>query len=243
MPESVLINVSLIFATLISHFISRVCVFQALCNSMMAVAEMGFDATTNPSNLQENQLHKVMNCLWGLFQKRLDTTIDNIEHLTQAAPLLELMHIQQPDSIQIIDDLNFLSLSNINLVDQQSSKSNDIHHQLTKELSAELSLRSDKYRVENEFHGLKGGSMPVDIAVFYEKKLILCVELDGPHHYTWEGNLTRKDLLKDFLYVKTYPDIPPLLRFRNEVVINRGISSITKSIVDAVTSSESCKSV
>jgi hypothetical protein len=49
------------------------------------------------------------------------------------------------------------------------------------------------------------GVFPVDAAVYRNGDIVSIVEVDGPHHYRFDGKLRRKDRLKELLYARKYP--------------------------------------
>jgi hypothetical protein len=66
--------------------------------------------------------------------------------------------------------------------------------------------QSDTFEIREEVSGF-GGVFPVDAAVFYRNDIISIIEVDGPHHYRYDGQLRRKDKLKELMYRRLYPDV------------------------------------
>jgi hypothetical protein len=94
-----------------------------------------------------------------------------------------------------------------------------------------------RFSIQNEFNGLRG-VFPVDVAVYYDDRLIALVEIDGEFHYkvspldeAEEGaigpprtlsaedskTLRRKDKLKELCYRKKYPDVD-FFRIRDDQI-------------------------
>ena len=91
-------------------------------------------------------------------------------------------------------------------------------------LNQDVNDGDDIYEIKNEFNGLSRGIFPIDSAVYFGKKLIAFIEIDGEFHYKVMGQqLRRKDLLKEFLYQQTYKNIP-LFRIRADQCAVIGIS-------------------
>jgi hypothetical protein len=69
----------------------------------------------------------------------------------------------------------------------------------------------NEYEAVNEFNGLPQGSFPLDAAIYYRSELAAFVEIDGEFHYkqlSISPQLRRKDILKETLYNKRYPEVP-----------------------------------
>lgn len=62
-----------------------------------------------------------------------------------------------------------------------------------------------KFRVESESSSFYG-VFPVDAAIYYESELMFILEIDGPQHYRFDGQLRRKDKLKESMYQRKHPD-------------------------------------
>jgi len=83
-----------------------------------------------------------------------------------------------------------------------------------------------RFSIQNEFNGLRG-VFPVDVAIYYDDRLVALVEIDGEFHYkvsplieseegtegqrVWTAEdsktLRRKDKLKELCYRNKYPDV------------------------------------
>jgi hypothetical protein len=156
----------------------------------------------------------------------------NVNQHLQVLGYLEWLYTKQPHNITILNCLSAMKNNVPEFIRPVSRMQKEISHRL----SAELSRLSNKYRVENEFHGLKGGDMPVDCAIYFEDKLIALIEIDGPQHYTSEGKLTRHSQFKSFLYAKNYPNVP-LRRYRGIEDTEIGKSDAVLRIVSDITTS------
>lgn len=62
-----------------------------------------------------------------------------------------------------------------------------------------------KFRVLSESSSFYG-VFPVDAAIYYESELMFILEIDGPQHYRFDGQLRRKDKLKECMYQRKHPD-------------------------------------
>jgi hypothetical protein len=62
-----------------------------------------------------------------------------------------------------------------------------------------------KFHVQSESSSFYG-VFPVDAAIYYESELMYILEIDGPQHYRFDGQLRRKDKLKESMYQRKHPD-------------------------------------
>lgn len=64
-------------------------------------------------------------------------------------------------------------------------------------------FQNSKLKIKLEFSGFCG-CFPIDIGIFLEDNttLVALIEIDGPHHYRFDGVLRRKDRLKEEMYLR-----------------------------------------
>ena len=69
---------------------------------------------------------------------------------------------------------------------------------------SELGDAASEFRIVNEVSSFNG-VFPVDAIIFRRGEVIAMVEIDGPSHYRDDGQLRRKDLLKEHMYTMLHP--------------------------------------
>ncbi len=100
-------------------------------------------------------------------------------------------------------------------------------------LSKALSLRNSHLHLENEYSAFNG-VFPVDAMVCDDNNTVVAfVEVDGPHHFTKDGKLRRKDLLKEALYRVKYP-FAAFTRVRFDQVNKLGSSYVGKEVANYI---------
>ncbi len=71
-------------------------------------------------------------------------------------------------------------------------------------------------------------------AVYFGDVLVALIEIDGPHHYTMTGELTRKSQFKTWLYERNFPDAP-LFRVNTKTkpfIILQAADNLSRDIID-----------
>ena len=63
---------------------------------------------------------------------------------------------------------------------------------------------SSELKVVNEVSSFNG-VFPIDAMIFEKGNVVAMVEIDGPQHYRDDGQLKRKDLLKQSMYENLHP--------------------------------------
>jgi hypothetical protein len=77
------------------------------------------------------------------------------------------------------------------------------------------------------------GVFPVDAAIKYRGREVAFVEVDGPSHYRFDGQLKRKDKLKEAMYKKKHPHCS-FHRIRYDSENKIGAEIIGSEIVEVV---------
>jgi len=194
----------------------------------VATAELTFDASPE-SNSRLDLVHAH---LCGLALELSASPTTKVIGLAQCATFLELMHILQPKSDQIV-----AALAQMRPVMLKYHKDDNLignlHVSFNKALQTRLAKDSGNFHVKDEFHGLKSGIYPVDTAVYHGDKLVALIEVDGPHHFTPEGTLKRKDLLKRHLYKHAYPGVL-YLRVKNEMILRDGEETVAEWFAEKI---------
>jgi hypothetical protein len=176
---------------------------QDVANCAYGIAIISFDAA-NPSDAafrgtHETLLTKLRKAEEGV--SSLGNGHDHeIEQLRIFAQYLKVM-ARVTDTNRIPDEL--LSNSGANSTSQtQSSKLQD---RVVKGMLGAFKKIEEKFDMGLEV-SLFNGVFPLDAVVYFEGKVVAMLEVDGPHHYRHDGKLRRKDLLKESMYLKKYPD-------------------------------------
>ena len=100
-------------------------------------------------------------------------------------------------------------------------------------LSKALSQRNSHLHLENEYSAFNG-VFPVDAMVCDDNNTVVAfVEVDGPHHFTKDGKLRRKDLLKEALYRVKYPSAT-FTRVRFDQVNKLGSNYVGKEVANYI---------
>ena len=94
------------------------------------------------------------------------------------------------------------------------------------------SYNNTKYSIIEEYSCFSG-VFPVDAGVFYNKQLIALIEIDGPHHYRYDGRLRRNDQLKEMMYKRINYDVI-MKRIRWDEINSLGIDNIAEELVSTI---------
>lgn len=82
------------------------------------------------------------------------------------------------------------------------------------------------------------GVFPVDACITFNNQIVAILEVDGPHHYRFDGTLRRKDKLKEAMYMKRHPD-SRFHRVKWDQVTRVGSEAIGVELADLVIGSAS----
>jgi hypothetical protein len=152
----------------------------------------------------------------------------SFEDASQSAVFYELMSVLKP-SAELMDILKVLSDINVT----RPADTSDIHLKFSARLSEYLLSHSGQFTVNNDFFGLKSGVFPVDCAVYRGDVLVAFIEIDGPHHYTSDGALTREGQLKTWLYARIYSGVP-LYRLKVQNIDRVGIAQSAEQLAKKI---------
>ena len=100
--------------------------------------------------------------------------------------------------------------------------------------------RCSSLQIEDEYSAF-GGAFPIDAVVWDEEHVspVAFIEVDGPHHFCCNGQLRRKDLLKESLYTAAYPTAS-FTRVRYDQVARLGCPNIAASVANFIALSKGC---
>jgi hypothetical protein len=119
----------------------------------------------------------------------------------------------------------------------ETNQSSSIHLNFSEQLLKCFELHPQKLTAKNEFFGLKSGVFYVDCAVYSRDVLVALIEVDGAHHHTSTGELTRESQFKTWLYEHNYPGVP-LHRLKNSEIDRMGVKKsaekLAKEIFDKI---------
>lgn len=160
---------------------------QQLTNTMYATIMMAFDCMDSAAP-------------WSLFhalcQRYRTLQCDSKEAKSQAKVFFEVLSAFPQGHAMILEELG--SKPSIDV--PAANITNQAHRRVAKEFCRLL----PDFEVENEFSCV-GGVWDIDIALKRDGQVVAFVEVNGMVHYKLEGQLRRKDLLKEFIYAHTFP--------------------------------------
>jgi hypothetical protein len=217
---------------------------------------------TNAPLFQANQrlLVRIHRVLLDLYRKKMANRSSkrNLEQdkslQTQLALYFEFLHLlptplqREIFSISSPDQPVSIPL----LADQPKVLSSSTHLQLSSHMRLALkkSGSSTSFSVEDEFYGLKGKILPVDIVIRKKNKIAAFIEVDGPSHgksarkvgivseenihrdlvhVKTKEQLRRDDLLKQSFYEYYYPEVPLYRVYVND--IQQNVSDVGKEMM------------
>jgi hypothetical protein len=127
--------------------------------------------------------------------------VDELEQLRLYAHFLSMSSIvSDPKRIPS----NLLQIpSSIKALPLQPS---NLQKRVVSALNEAFSTISDgwKYSVSTELSSFDG-VFPVDAMIQKNGRILAMIEVDGPQHTRWDGRMLRKDLLKEFMYLRKHP--------------------------------------
>jgi hypothetical protein len=197
-----------------------------LNNIRYAIALITFDVSDASPALSE---------VYRLLALRGVVMENNLEHVSQSGVFFELMNVLKPTP-QLTDILNGLRDSNLQRSALETNQSSSIHLNFSEQLLKCFEQHPQNFTVKNEFFGLKSGVFPVDCAVYSGDVLVALIEIDGAHHYTSTGELTRESQFKTWLHEHNYPGVP-LHRLKVSEIGRMGVKKsaeqLAKEIIDS----------
>jgi len=182
---------------------------QDIANSAYGLALLSFD-TMNPYDAALRGSHET---LLTTIENRISTK-GKVDSNIKSQSNKDIMENEQLRifahylfAFRIVTDLTRIPNSLLCLPIETNNSYSNIMSNLQQELANDLRQSLElKYDIISEYSSFQG-VFPVDIAIMKNNMLIALIEVDGPHHFRYDGSIRRKDKLKELMYTRMNPDI------------------------------------
>eukprot|EP01039_Chlorochromonas_danica_P003366 gene3367-3691_t len=209
---------------------------QALSSIMYSISLLTFDAPQ--VMLQTDMLRVHLSLLHHTSQLTATALTDaEKEKMLIYIHVLQTMIPDEATSFELSTRPFWLSIKTME-GDRPFSK---LQHSVISAVKSALKVRDDELEVLDEYSAFDG-AFPVDATVFEGTTPVAFVEVDGPHHYHNNGELRRKDLLKEALYRRKHP-CASFTRVRYDQVDNLGSTYVGREVANFITISKHCCSI
>jgi hypothetical protein len=181
---------------------------QLIANAMYGLSMMIFDCT---NSTRINELLPVHITLCEALSKFnfMEVSLQEKEQILAYLNIVNtVLHLKIDSSFADHLEESFLSSPFLfvqpNIENRQDPKTvSKLQQSVVSSISRELKIRNDELKVRKEYSSFCG-AFPVDAVVLEGDQPVAFVEVDGPQHFV-EGQLRRKDLMKETLYRKKHP--------------------------------------
>lgn len=211
---------------------------QALMKKYSKLQEESFNETSadrQQSYVEDNAFVKSINRVFDRQSKdefSLSSSIIDAKEIEQlrifASYLVALQRVS--DTSRIPSQLMEPYRSNSQSISSNLQK--DVILSLADSLKESQFLNQGNFDIAIEYSSFEG-VFPVDAAVLRENVLISLIEVDGPHHYRYDGLLRRKDQLKEAMYQSMFPDVL-FRRIRWDEKNKLGAQAITDELASSI---------
>lgn len=170
-----------------------------LANTMYGLSLMIFDCNDEKTTQELIPVHLSLLHAYDSLPQSEFSEADKEQVLIYTHILTTVMKID----LNKIDDHPYhypLLLHNNNDAVTQPSK---LQQSVVSTIKSSLRVRNEDLKVAEEYSSF-GGAFPVDATVLEDGEPVAFVEVDGPHHFS-EGQLRRKDQMKEVLYRSKHP--------------------------------------